>query len=160
LAIHTRPEHAQRVQDCINSSDLMLQAARYGRLLGEHAPSAGQSLLLLGGIATTAVALVYAFSRNRQRWLNDTGTSIAAGIAPTVSPIHATRIERRRGISVSAPVKGSALPGYHPNASATALNNKAALRGGLPLLTFSEACFGIDARNPPHTSHTRVIIRT
>ena len=30
-------------------------------------------MLLLGGIATTAVALVYAFSRNRQRWLDDTG---------------------------------------------------------------------------------------
>jgi hypothetical protein len=73
LAVHTRPEHAQGVQDCINSSDLMLQAARYGRLLREHAPSVGQSLLLLGGIATTAVALVYAFSRNRQRWLDDTG---------------------------------------------------------------------------------------
>jgi hypothetical protein len=73
LAIHTRPEHAQRVQDCINSSNFVLQAAHYGSLLREHAPSAGQSMLLLGGIAATAVALVYAFRRNRQRWLEDTG---------------------------------------------------------------------------------------
>jgi hypothetical protein len=73
LAIHTRPEHAQQVQDCINSSSLTLQAARYGRLLREHAPSAGQSLLLLGSIAATAVAVVFAFSRNRQRWLEDSG---------------------------------------------------------------------------------------
>jgi hypothetical protein len=72
LAIHTRPEHAQRVSDCINSSDLTLQAARYGRLIREHAPSAGQSLLLLTVIAATAGALAYALRRNHQQWLEDT----------------------------------------------------------------------------------------
>jgi len=71
LAIHTRPEYAQRVRDCINSSILTLQAARYGRVLREHAPSAGELLLLLGAVAGIAFALVYALRRNHERWVND-----------------------------------------------------------------------------------------
>jgi hypothetical protein len=114
LALHTRPEDAQRVQDCINSSDLMLQAARYGRLLREHAPSAAQSLLLLGGIATTAVALVYAFSRNRQRWLNDTGNidrrwDRADRLADTRYEDRASERDQRFG-----PSEGFGSPGLSP----------------------------------------------
>jgi hypothetical protein len=45
------------------------EVARYAR---EHAPSAREAMLLLRGIGLTAVGLIYAFSRNRQRWLNDT----------------------------------------------------------------------------------------
>jgi hypothetical protein len=73
LSIHTDPEHAQRVSDAINSSDLTVQAARYVRLVREHAPPAAQSLLLFGVITATAGALAYALHRNHQRWLEDSG---------------------------------------------------------------------------------------
>jgi hypothetical protein len=69
LAVHTRPEHAEQVRDCIEGSDLMVLARRYVR---EYAPSAGQSLLLVWAIAATAVAFGYALSRNRDQWLHDT----------------------------------------------------------------------------------------
>jgi hypothetical protein len=47
-------------------------ARRYGAQAIENAPSARETMLLLGTIGLAAVGLVYAFSRNRQRWLNDT----------------------------------------------------------------------------------------
>ena len=37
LAIHTRPEKRQRVQDCIDASDVMFEARRYARKMSEHA---------------------------------------------------------------------------------------------------------------------------
>jgi len=114
LVIHTRPEHAQQVQDCINSSDLTLQAARYGRLLREHAPSAGQSLLLLCGIAATAAGLVYAFSSNRQRWLQDTGNIDRRW--DRADRLADTRDEDRRSESDQSfgPSQGYGSPGLSP----------------------------------------------
>jgi len=65
LTIHTRPENRQRAQDCLDASDYGFEARRYGRQIREHAPSAGQSLLLIGGVAAIGAALYYAFSRQR-----------------------------------------------------------------------------------------------
>jgi hypothetical protein len=73
LSIHTAPEHAQRFRDAINSSDLTVQAARYVRLVREHAPPAAQPLMLFGVITATVCALAYALHRNHQRWLEDSG---------------------------------------------------------------------------------------
>jgi len=39
--------------------------------LGAYAPSRGQIILLLGGMAVASVAIVYAFSRNRERLLDE-----------------------------------------------------------------------------------------
>jgi hypothetical protein len=39
--------------------------------LSSYAPSPGQIMLLLGGMAVASVAVVYAFSRNRERLLED-----------------------------------------------------------------------------------------
>jgi hypothetical protein len=65
LAIHTRPENRERVQDCFNGSDLMFEARRYGREISEHAPSPGQSALLFGVIAAVGAGLYYAYTRRR-----------------------------------------------------------------------------------------------
>jgi hypothetical protein len=65
LAIHTRPEKRQRVQDCIDASDVMFEAQRYARKMSEHAPSGGQTVVLVGVIAAVGAALYYAYSRQR-----------------------------------------------------------------------------------------------
>jgi hypothetical protein len=116
LAVHTRPEHAQRVQDCINSSDFMVQAARYGRVLREHAPSAGQSLLLLGAVAGTAFALVYALRRNHERWVNDTTNIDRRWDRP--DRLADTRYEDRRSRTdqrLGAASQGFGSPGLSPH---------------------------------------------
>lgn len=63
LAVHTRPGNRQRAEECINASDIMFEARRYGRQISEHAPSAGQSMLLVGVLAAVAGGLYYAFRR-------------------------------------------------------------------------------------------------
>ncbi len=65
LAIHTRPENRQRVQDYISGSDVMFQARRYGREISEYAPSPGQTALLFGAIAAVGFGLYYAYTRQR-----------------------------------------------------------------------------------------------
>ena len=50
LTIHTRSENRQRVQECVNASDVMFEARRYGRQASDYTPSAGQSVLLVGVI--------------------------------------------------------------------------------------------------------------
>jgi hypothetical protein len=65
LAIHARPENRARGQDCIEGSDFMCEARRYGRQISEHAPSPGQSALLFGVIAAVGAALYYAYTRSR-----------------------------------------------------------------------------------------------
>ena len=65
LAMHTRPENRRKAQDLLDGSDYAFEARRYGREIREHAPSASQSLLLIGGVAAIGAALYYAFSRQR-----------------------------------------------------------------------------------------------
>jgi hypothetical protein len=65
LEIHTRPEHRDRVEGCINASDAAFQTRKFGRKAMEAAPSAAQSLLLVGTIAAGAAALYYGFTRRR-----------------------------------------------------------------------------------------------
>jgi hypothetical protein len=68
LAIHTRPENRARVQDCIEGSDLMFEARRFGRQISEHSPSAGQTALLFGVIGAVGGVLYYAYTRRRDLW--------------------------------------------------------------------------------------------
>jgi hypothetical protein len=65
LSIHTRPENRDRVQECIEGSDFMFEARRYGRQISEHAPSPGQTALLVGVIGAVGAALYYAYTRSR-----------------------------------------------------------------------------------------------
>jgi hypothetical protein len=66
LTIHTRPENRQRVRDCIEASDVMFEMRRYGREIADHAPSPGQSALLVGVIAAIGAGLYYAYTRQRE----------------------------------------------------------------------------------------------
>jgi len=50
---------------------IIAEAPHYGAQAAEYAPSARETMLLLGTIGLAAVGLVYAFRRNRERWLND-----------------------------------------------------------------------------------------
>ena len=49
------------------------EAQRNARRISEHAPSPGQIMLLVGAIGVATVAVAYAFSRNRQQLLGDSG---------------------------------------------------------------------------------------
>ena len=66
LTLHTRPENRQRAQDCIEASDVMFEMRRYGREIADHAPSPGQSALLVGVIAAIGAGLYYAYTRQRE----------------------------------------------------------------------------------------------
>ena len=66
LAIHTRPENRDRVQECLSGSDLMFEAHRYGREISEHAPSPGQMALLFGVVAAVGAGVYYAYTRQRE----------------------------------------------------------------------------------------------
>jgi hypothetical protein len=65
LAIHTRPENRDRVQECLSGSDFMFDAARYGREIREHTPSPGQMALLFGVVAAVGAGVYYAYTRQR-----------------------------------------------------------------------------------------------
>ena len=65
LTIHTRPENQQRVEELIDASDMLFEARRYGRHLGENAPSAAQSVLVVGVLAAICAGLYYAIRRQR-----------------------------------------------------------------------------------------------
>jgi hypothetical protein len=65
LTIHTRSENRQMVQECVNASDVMFEARRYGRQASDYTPSAGQSVLLVGVIGAIGAGLYYAFTRQR-----------------------------------------------------------------------------------------------
>src|SRR5215208_6271138 len=65
LAIHTRPENRDRVQECLSGSDFMFEARRYGRELSEPAPSPGQIALLFGVVAGIGAGVYYAYTRQR-----------------------------------------------------------------------------------------------
>jgi hypothetical protein len=64
LAIHTRRENRQRVQDCL-SPGYIFEARRYGREVSEYAPSPSQSAWLFGVIAAIGAGLYYAYTRRR-----------------------------------------------------------------------------------------------
>ena len=66
LTLHTRPENRQRARDCIEASDVMFEMRRYGREIADHAPSPGQSALLVGVIAAIGAGLYYAYTRQRE----------------------------------------------------------------------------------------------
>ena len=65
LAIHTRPENRDQVQDCLSRLDFMSEARRYGREMSEHAPSPSQIALLFGIVGAVGAAVYYAYTRRR-----------------------------------------------------------------------------------------------
>ena len=65
LAIHTRPENRDRVQDCLSRLDFMSEAGRYGREMSEHASSPSQIALLFGIVGALGATVYYAYTRRR-----------------------------------------------------------------------------------------------
>jgi hypothetical protein len=63
LIVRTHPEDRHRAEQAIHESWWAHEAHQYGRQLYEHAPSRGQSFLLLGAIAAAGVGLAWAFTR-------------------------------------------------------------------------------------------------
>jgi len=78
LEIHTRPENRRRVQECIEASDTMSEAWRYGH----HAPSHRQSALLVGVIAAIGAGLYYAYTRRRDLYAQIAPAFEPAGVQP------------------------------------------------------------------------------
>jgi hypothetical protein len=61
LAIHTRPENRNRIEECLSGSDFMFEARRDGRA----APSPGQIALVFGVLAAVGAGVYYAYTRQR-----------------------------------------------------------------------------------------------
>jgi hypothetical protein len=66
LAIRTRPENADRVQGCIESSGLMEEARLYSTEMRGYTPSVAQSIVLVGALAALGGGLYYAYTRQRE----------------------------------------------------------------------------------------------
>ena len=116
LAIHTRPENRQRVQDCLSGSDFMFEARRYGREIREYAPSPGQSALLFGVIAAVSAGLYYAYTRRRDLYAETYPPGERAAVRRLYE---AHREEHQRGIATRpyGGAQGHAAPSSKPTSS-------------------------------------------
>ena len=87
---------------CIEASDAMFEMRRYGREIADHAPSPGQSALLVGVIAAIGAGLYYAYTRQRE---------IYAQTYPSRRRLPSAASTRRIGRSMSAGARGGEATG-------------------------------------------------